>query len=333
MKIFLTGATGYLGERLVSALLEDGHEIRALIRNPEAMNPDISDRLEIVQGDLAVPADPAFFEGIDALIHTAAMVKNWSPNRWLFSRINAEGYRHLLQAAKEAGVPKILHTSSFMALGPSTRNKGPMHEQSPRWGGPFMNDYERTKCEAEMISRRFVEEGGPLVTLYPAVIYGPGRRTDGNLIGKLAFLIKEGKFPGLLGSGTQRWTLSYVEDIVSGHLKALEKGVPGSRFILGGPEVTLKDLVLRLSRLLGRSERAKTLPIALGKCVGALQILRARLGGAEPELTPGVAEVYRHDWTYSSQNAVERLDYRITPLDEGLTHTADWVRGLTSWQE
>ena len=206
-----------------------------------------------------------------------------------------------------------------------------MHEESPRWGGPPMNDYERTKLEAEKVSRKFIDEGGPLISLYPAVIYGPGRRTDGNLVGKLAYMIRKGTFPGLLGSGNQQWTLSFVEDIVAGHLKALEKGVPGSRFILGGPDVTLRDLVVYLSRLLGKPEKVRTIPIGLGKLVGALQILRARMGGAEPDLTPGVAEVYRHDWIYSSQNAVEKLDYKITPLDEGLARTAEWVRGLEGW--
>ncbi|MBD3337115.1 MAG: NAD-dependent epimerase/dehydratase family protein [Candidatus Eisenbacteria bacterium] len=330
MRVFLTGATGYLGGRLLKALLAAEHQIRVLVRRPERLDPELRERLEIIQGDLGARPEAKFLEGIEALIHSGAMVRTWHRRRWMFDQVNVEGYRSLLEAAREAGVAKVVHTSSFMALGPSGR-EGPLTEESPRWGGPPMNDYERTKWAAERVSRRFVEDGGPLVSLYPAVIYGPGRRTDGNLVGKLAYLLREGKFPGLLGSGQQRWTLAFVDDVVAGHMAALEKGEPGGRFILGGPTVVLRDLVERLSSLLGRPSRVRTLPIAAGKLVGAAQVLRAYLGGPVPELTPGVAEVYRHNWVFASGRAETELGYTITPLDDGLRRTAEWVKGLPGW--
>lgn len=331
MKVFLTGASGYLGERLSWGLLNAGHEVRALVRRPEVMTPDLRDRLEVVQGDLLGEMGPEFFEGIDALIHSAAMVKTWDRDPRVFDRVNVESYGRLLESAARAGVSRILHTSSFMALGPSPSGR-PMSEDSPRWGGAPTTDYERTKLEAEKVSRSFVDEGGGLISLYPAVIYGPGRCTDGNLVGKLAYMIRRGTFPGLLGSGKQRWTLAHVEDVVRGHLAALQKGQAGDRFILGGPDVVLEDLVGGLQALLGKPRRVRTLPIALGKLVGWTQVLRARLGGSTPELTPGVAEVYRHDWLYSSDRACEKLGYAMTPLERGLEQTARWVSELGGWE-
>lgn len=331
MKVFLTGSTGYLGERLARGLLEAGHEVRALVRHPDAMPSELRERMEIVQGDLLGTMDTEFLAGADAMIHCAAMVRTWHRNRSIFDRVNVTAYEKLLRVAVAAGVGKILHTSSFIALGPSADGT-PMAEDSPRWGGPPMTDYERTKMGAERVSRRFVDEGGPLVSLYPAVIYGPGRRTEGNLLGKLAFMIRTGTFPGLLGTGRQRWTLAFVEDVVLGHLLALEKGVPGDRFILGGPDVVLADLVGRLQELLGKPKRKRTLPIAVGKAVGWAQVLRAFLGGPVPELTPGIAEVYRHDWLFSSDRAREKLGYEVTPLTDGLERTARWVQGIRSWE-
>jgi farnesol dehydrogenase len=332
MRIFLTGSTGYLGDRLLRALLAAGHQVRVLVRDPGRLPEDLRDRLEIVQGDLLVPPDPGFLEGQEALIHTAAMVRTWARDRRLFERVNVEGFRRLVEAALEAGVRRILHTSSFMALGPA-RGGVPVDEEASPWEGGWLTDYARTKALAEKWSREAVAKGAPIVTLYPAVIYGPGRCTDGNLLGKLAFWILHGKFPGLLGSGRQRWTLSFVEDVVRGHLLALEKARPGDRFILGGPEVRLGQLVAKLHEMLGRPPRFRRLPVWSGKIVGGLQILRARLGGPLPELTPSIAEVYAHDWVYSSRRAQEALGYQVTPLEEGLERTVRWVRGLSRWGE
>jgi farnesol dehydrogenase len=330
MKIFLTGATGYLGTRLLSALRSEGHGLRVLVRDPERLPPEMRDDLEVVVGDLAGDPDPVFFDGVEALIHAGAMVRTWHGDRSLFDRVNVQGYRSLLEVALKAGVPKILHTSSFIALGPSPDGR-PMDEETPHWGGPPMNDYERTKRAAEELTREFVDRGAPVISLYPAVVYGPGPCTDGNLLGKLAYWIRIGRFPGLLGSGRQRWTLAFIDDVVRGHLLALQKGRPGDRFILGGPEVVLSDLVGRLQELLERPRGVRTLPIWLGKTIGGLQVLRARLGGPVPDLTPGVAEVYRHDWIYSSGRARETLGYTSTPLETALETTVRWVSGLQGW--
>ncbi len=256
--------------------------------------------------------------GAKQVIHTAALVKMWVRDRREFERVNVEGLKGLLAAAAANGVERVVYTSSFIALGPSA---DPNAGEGLRHPGPFSNEYEETKAQALAWLRVEGFKRFPVVALFPGVIYGPGPRTEGNLVGGMIEQYRAGKFPGLLGSGEQRWSFAFNQDVVNAHLAALEKGRSGEEYVLGGDNRSLNDFFRVLARISKVNRPVRHLPFVAGKLVGAIELARAELFGRPPQLTPGVVEVFKHDWVYSSAKAVKELAYRVTPLEEGVART------------
>lgn len=320
--ILVTGATGYLGSQIARELIARSMPFRVLVRDASRLGFDAAAAgCEVVIGHLG---DPAAMRramlGVDAVIHTAALVKTWIRDPRDFWRVNVEGLQNLLQVASNSGVKKAIYTSSFIALGPSSDVNG---GEGLRNRGPYLNEYEETKSRAldwlrEEGFRRF-----PVVALMPGVIYGPGPKTEGNLVGEMIEQYLAGTFPGVLGSGEQRWSFTYNADVVAAHLAALEKGRLGEEYVLGGDNRSLNDFFKVLSELTGVRRRVRHLPFWAGKLAGAMDLARAHLFGRQPQLTPGVVEIFKHDWVYSSSKADRELGYRVTPLEEGLKRTID----------
>lgn len=318
--ILLTGATGYLGSQIARAMIERKMNFRVYVREPRRLdfNPGAA-ACEIAIGDLNGPHSlKEAMRGVTHVIHTAALVKMWVRDRKDFQRVNVEGLQNVLRAAEEAGVKRVVYTSSFIALGPSANvNAG----EGLRNAGPYSNEYEQTKARALEWLRAEGFRKFPVVAIFPGVIYGPGPQTEGNLVGGMIGQYLAGKFPGLLGDGNQRWSFSYIADVVDAHLAALERGRPGEEYVLGGDNRSLSDFFRVLGDLTGVRRPVRHLPFVVGKIVGGLEVLKAKLTGRMPKLTPGVVEIFKHDWVYSSAKAVSELGYRVTPLEEGLRKT------------
>jgi NAD+-dependent farnesol dehydrogenase len=327
--ILLTGATGYLGSQIARELTARGVPFRALVRDPSRLQFDLRNSkletgssapaCEVVVGDfLYLYALNRALRGVKRVIHTAALVKMWVPDRRDFRRVNVEGLKLLLQASSDVGVEKVVYTSSFIALGPSAdvhAAEGLHHR------GPYLNEYEQTKAQALEWLRQEGLHRFPVVALLPGVIYGPGPRTEGNLMGGMIEEYLSGKFPGVLGSGEQRWSFALNTDVVAAHLAALERAKPGQEYVLGGDNRTLNEFFRLLAQLSRVDHRLRHLPVWAGKAIGAVEVARARLFGHRPQITPGVAEIFKHDWVYSSAKAIRELGYRVTPLEEGLKET------------
>jgi len=320
--ILLTGSTGYLGSRIAHALVDRGEPFRVLVRNPARIGLVPAEvQCEIVTGDLSdKEAVAEALRGVKQVIHSAALVKIWVRDPQEFWRVNIQGLKALLEAADRAGVERVVYTSSFIAAGPSS---DPNAGEGLRNRGPYCNEYEETKSAALDWLRSEGFARFPVVALLPGVIYGPGPLTEGNLVGGMVQQYLRGKFPGLLGSGEQRWSFSYNADVVEAHLAALTKGRTGEEYFLAGDNRSLNDLFSALARLTGVTHPVRHLPFALGKFMGGLEVARARLFNHQPRLTPGVVEIFKRDWVYSSNKAGRELDYRVIPLEEGLRRTLE----------
>lgn len=327
--ILLTGSTGYLGSQIAVELVQRGRPFRVLVRDPARLSFDpLKAQCEVVAGDIR---DGTVLlqalRGVKQVIHTAALVKMWVRDPRDFWRVNVEALRNLLAVAAEAGVERVVYTSSFIALGPSAdANAG----EGLRNRGPFSNQYEETKSQALAWLREEGFRRFPVIAMMPGVIYGPGPATEGNLVGGMVEQYLAGKFPGLLGSGDRRWSFAFNADVVAAHLAALEQGRPGEEYVLGGDNRTLNELFRILAELSGVRRPVRHLPFIAGKMVGAVEVLRARCFGHQPQLTPGVVEIFKHDWVYSSAKAVKELGYRVTSLEEGLSKTLFAVRAPSS---
>ena len=323
MKILITGATGYLGGRVASELATAGHEVVALCRQGSAVR--------LPEGIAAVPGDVLdgvalrrALAGCGALVHMAAMVQRWARHREDFDRVNVGGTAAVLEAAAAAGVGRILYTSSVVALGPTAGP--PADEETPRATAASCTDYERTKWLGLQLVRARAAAGQPIVTLYPGVVYGPGASTEGNLLRQMLADHLAGRLRTRLGRGDLRICYAWVEDVARGHLLALERGLAGQGYILGGENATQDDLFALLRELTGHPPPGLTIPYWLGETLGAVMVTAARLTGRPPAVTPGVVATFRHEWAYRSDRAVRELGYTITPLREGMRRTLEALR-------
>src|SRR5262245_31865944 len=326
VKIFMTGGTGFLGKRMAKRLIEAGHQVRALAR-PSPIPRQMPAGVETVQGDVTdAESLKRGMRGCDTVVHSAALVKMWVRDRSAFDRINVDGLKNVLAAARLEGVSRIVYTSSFIALGPTD---GKVADET--WvHAPHghHNDYERTKAAADLVAREAAAKGAPIIVVYPGVVYGAGDLTDGSLMTKTIRDFMRRRVPGYLGTGDQVICYAYMDDVIGGHLLARERGVTGRGYILGGPNADYHELFQLLSKLTGVKAPTRHLPFWLMGLAGKALRLQAHVTGIEPPLTDEVVEIYRHDWAYSSRRAEEELGYRITPLAEGLEKTIEWIKSV-----
>jgi len=323
MRIFITGATGFLGHEVLRALHARRHALTALVRVPEAA-ATLPAGVDPVVGAVERPETyRAALQGQDAVVHAAALVKMWVRDRAEFDLVNVAGTERLVRAAADARVGKVVYTSSFIALGPS--NGRPLREDDPRRTAEVHNDYERTKVIADVTVRRLIAEGHPLFVLYPGVIYGPGNLTDGNLVARNIIPVLNGTMP--FGMSILAWSYAYIDDVVQGFVKVIEETPPSRRYILGGDNRSGPEFYAALQAASGRKPPAFNIPLGLAAAAGYGEYLLAQLFGRPPKmLTHEVVRIYRKSWTYDSARAAAEIGYTVTPLEEGLRRLVAWLR-------
>jgi farnesol dehydrogenase len=332
MKILVTGGTGFLGRRIVSELAER-HELRLLVRggssrerfpaNVEFAAGDVTDRLSLVRA----------MAGCEAVVHAAALVKILAPSAQ-FDRINIGGLENILSTAEQAGsVEKVLYVSSFIALGPTENGPGgELDETADVKDRVWINDYERTKALADRRARKAIADGAPLLVVYPGVIYGPGEMTEGNIVVRHIRDLVRGKLPALIGKPERRWNYVNVADVARGVALTLEKAKTGSRYMLGGENVTQADFYALVGRLTGAKIPTMRLPDWAAKAGGGLQKTWARITNTTPQLTPDLVDIYKHDWAYRSDRAAAEIGYTWRTLEQGLTETVAWMKESGVWR-
>jgi farnesol dehydrogenase len=316
-KVFVTGGTGYLGGRLLQSLIAGGHQVRALLRKGAQLSAH--PQVETVTGDLSDRSRLASqMRGCDAVFHAAALVAGWVPDESEFYRVNVAGLRNILMASEGAGVATVVYTSSFFALGPSSLPGA--NERAPLEGRKI-HPYQHSKLEARREAIRALAAGFPIVVLYPGIIYGPGKRTPGNLVTAIVEDFARGRTPGLLGDGSQVWSYAYIDDVARGHLLALSMSPKGGEYVLGGENVSLRDFFSVLSALTGKSAPRLRIPLAAGMAAGGLQAIVDRLRGRAPSMTPSSVRMMYESWACDSTKAEAGLGYRPRPLRDGLIAT------------
>ena len=314
MKVLVTGGTGYLGRVVVGALAARGHELVIFARSASraglpgtAIDGDIRDRAALERAAA----------GCDAISHSAALVSIWRRRRADFDDINVGGLRNVLAVAATRRTPRVLYTSSFVALPPRGRTE------------PIVaNDYQRTKVAADRVADEAVRDGSPLVRVYPGVVYGPGSFTEGNLVGRLIADHLNGKLPGLVGPENP-WSYAYVDDVAAGHCAALERGRIGGRYALGGENAPQRRVFELVQQLTGRRPPPR-MPFPIADLLGAAEELRVTMFGGTPLLTRGAVEIFRHDWSLDSSEAIRELAYTPTPLADGIRRTVQSIRDASA---
>lgn len=314
--VLVTGATGFLGQHLLRALLATGAEVRGLSRSPAGDAAVAALGAIPVRGHLGdAEALHAAVAGTQAVFHTAADTNHWGPGDAAQTETNVGGTGRLLAAARAAGVTAFLHTSSVSAY--SHRVHGTLREDVPQRGAGSWINYERTKYAAERLVR---ESGLPFLVFQPSHILGPG---DRNSWSNLIRLIDAGKLPGAPpGSGA----FADVREIARAQVRAWRQPARDETWLLGGEHASFLDLIAEAGRQLGRPTPSRPMPAAVLRAYARVLDLASRITRKPPGLTPVAATFTCHHLEVDSSKAERELGYRSTPLPQLLADTVAWLR-------
>ena len=324
MTTLVTGATGFVGSAVARALLRRGEPVRALVRPNSARGLPGDLPVEPAFGDLDDPASLArAVAGCTALFHVAADYRLWVPQPAAMYRTNVEGTRELLLAAAAAGVRRIVYTSSVATLG-LRADRRPSDEATPATLADMIGHYKRSKFLAEQAVRALVAESGlPVVIVNPSAPVGPAdaRPTP---TGRVLLEAARGRIPAYVDTGLN---LVHVDDVAEGHLLAFERGRIGERYILGGDNLPLGDMLAQIANLVGRKPPRLRLPSRALLPVALIAEAIARLGiGGEPLVTADGVRMARKPMYFTSAKAERELGYRSRPAVEGLRDAIEWYR-------
>ena len=316
MRYFVTGATGFIGGRVAEQLVEAGHDVVALVRNPPKAQHLADKGIAIAPGDitdkesLRVP-----MQHVDGVFHMAAWFKIGARDRRAAEGINAGGTRNVLELMRELGIKKGVYTSSLAVF---SDTKGELMDETYRYEGPHLSEYDRTKWLAHYeVAEPMMKAGLPLVIVQPGLVYGPG---DTGALGQLLKQYLLGKLPMLPRKTTFCW--AHVDDVVRGHILAMEKGQPGGSYIIAGPPHSLEEAFAIAERITGI--RPPLLRIRPAMMIFMSKIMRI-IGAVVPVPDMYSAETLRvaAGVTYLASNAKAKreLGYAVRPLEEGLRET------------
>jgi Nucleoside-diphosphate-sugar epimerases len=323
--VFVTGATGFIGTKLVNELVRKGHTVHALSRSTSNRSGLEHERIKIIEGDILNRQSLEHgMEGCSQVYHLAAYAKNWARDKSVFRVINIEGTRNVFEAAKSTGVKRLVFTSTIVTFGP-TRPGVVGNESMPRITPHYYTEYEETKAIAEQEALEYASKEFPVVIVNPTRVYGPGKMTEGNSVSLMIDQYDRGMVPVLLNRGVNIGNYVYVDDLVSGHILAMEHGKIGERYILGGENISLERVYRTVDEVSGKKHFQTSLHPSLAMIYAKAERLKAELLRRYPQITPGWVDTFLQDWVYSCTKAEKELGYTITPFKEGVRMTYEWL--------
>jgi dihydroflavonol-4-reductase len=319
--IVVTGASGFVGSALVEALLAGVGHIRAVTRRTSTRPPVARERVEVAFADMRDGAAmAAALRGARFLFHVAADYRLWAHDPAEIVEANVQGTRIVMQAAADAGVERIVYTRSVATLAP--RAGAPADESVGLAEAHAAGAYKRSKIAAERLVESMVAGGLPAVIVNPSTPLGPrdGRPTP---TGRILVEAALGRMPAYVDTGLN---LVHVDDVAAGHVAALKFGRIGERYILGGDNVMLGQMLADIARFVGRAPPRFRLPRAPLYPLAVLSEMAARVTGREPFLTLDGLRMARHRMFFSSAKAESELNYRHRPYQEAIKDALEWFK-------
>lgn len=319
---FLTGGSGFVGSAVARELIAAGYDVKALVRSGNPARNLAGLGLEIVPGDMRDPtAVRAGMQGARYVFHVAADYRLWAPDPQEIVRANGEGTRIVMEAARTAGAERVVYTSSVATL-KLHEDGSPADETVGLSEGEAIGAYKRSKVAAERLVERMAREGLPAVIVNPSTPIGP-RDVKPTPTGRIIVEAASGRMPAFVDTGLN---LVHVDDVAKGHLAALHKGRIGERYILGGENVTLADMLARIAHIVGRKPAKVRLPRQLIFPLAYAAEAVARITKREPFVTADGLRMAKYHMFFTSAKAERDLGYRARPADEGLREAIHWFR-------
>lgn len=321
MKAFVTGATGFVGSHVARALAEQGADLRLLVR-PSSRTNNIADlRAEVAMGDLCQPESlRKTMQGCDVAFHVAADYRIWVRDPDQMYKANVEGTRAVIQAAQACGVRRVVYCSSVATMG-FTQSGEIVDEDTPVSLKDMVGHYKRSKFMAEQIALEAGRKGANVVVVNPTTPIGE-RDIKPTPTGRIIVDFLNRKFPAYVDTGLN---LADVKEVARGHLLAMEKARPGERYILGGENLTLKQILDKLAALTGLPSPTMKVPHAVAMGFAAFdQLFTGIIRGKDPRATIDAVKMGRKKMFASSAKAERELGYRIVPVQDALRRAVEW---------
>jgi dihydroflavonol-4-reductase len=318
----VTGATGFVGSALVRALLGAGLGVRVLAR-PNSDRRNLADlSVEVVEGSLEdAPSLARAVAGCRYLFHVAADYRLWVTDPAPMFRANVEGTRVLMSAALDASVDRVVYTSSVATLG--LVPDGSADEETPSNAEDMIGPYKRSKFQAEEVVRDLVTRRGlPAVIVNPSTPVGPRDRRP-TPTGRLILEAARGHMPGYVETGLN---IVHVDDVAAGHLAAAAMGRVGERYILGGENMSLEEIIAEAARATGVQPPRLRVPYTVAYPVAIGAELMARLTGREPFITRDGVRMARKKMYFTSAKASRELGYAARPARDAIADAVGWFR-------
>ena len=322
MKVFITGATGFLGTNLVHLLVEQGAEITAIKRTTSDLSAFENMPVNWQLGDVLDQESlrSTCPESVDVVFHIAADTNMWSANNEQQTKINLQGTSNMIEVALEKKAGRFIHTSSIAAYG--LHQDDVITEETPQRGDQCFANYYQTKYHSEKLVRKAVDEMGlDAVILNPCHLVGPWDRHNWS---QMLTMIANEKLPGVPpGNGS----FCHISEIAKAHISAAKVGRKGENYILSGRDASFVEFVQTIGRLLGKKVPGKPMPHWLLKIVGHVSVLFARFTGKEPDMTPEKVLIVSEVLRVSSKKAQQELGYNVDiSLEQMLSDCYQWMK-------
>ncbi|MDF1574511.1 MAG: SDR family oxidoreductase [Bacteroidales bacterium] len=324
MKIFVSGATGFIGIQLVKQLVANGHQVHALYRSESKAelicHPDVA----LFKGDILDRSSLArAMKGCGEAYHTAAFAGVWTKDPSLVYRLNVDGALAVIQEAGQQGIRRVVVTSTAGILGPS--EKEAVHESSPA-PTSFFTGYEASKfrLEEQLLGRTATDP--EVVIVNPTRVYGPGYLSESNGVTKMIKQYVEGRWRLIPGNGKSLGNYVFVEDVVRGHLLAMQRGKNGERYVLGGENISYLQLFAFVREASGVRKKLFKVPLWLMLAAAGFMKVISVLTGRPPLIVPALVRKFNHNWIVSSAKAIRDLGYHPTEARTGIRQTVQWIK-------
>ena len=321
VNILITGGTGFIGIPLVKKLHEKGHKLKLLVRESSDISPFQNfENIEYVYGDVRdINSLNDAVDNIEIIYHLAAYTGIWARKKSIYYDINVKGTENIAKLALEKNL-KFFYVSSFTALGPTP----PEPVDETHENEQFYMEYEKSKYQAKKLVKEYISKGLKAIIFYPGIVYGPG---DFNIFGRMLYDVMRGKLLPLgicPGKGGSMTCLSYVDDLAGAFVSVIHReDLIGEEFIVGGENITFREY-LDLIAEIGIDKKAKKVPFWVAMTYAWLLEAKTFFNKKVPYLNRPTLRAIKYHRSYSSEKAVEKFNYKITPLREGLTKTIEW---------
>ncbi len=324
MTTLVTGASGFVGAAVVRQLLDRGENIRVLTRSSSDQRNLQGLDVEIVTGDLSDPASlKTAVSNCNYLYHVAADYRLWAKHPQELYKNNVDGTENLMLAALDSGLERIVYTSSVAVLGINA-DATPSNEDTPVNLEMMIGDYKRSKYLAEECVKKLIRERDlPAVIVNPSTPIGP-RDIKPTPTGRIIVDAVAGRMPAYVDTGLN---VAHVDDVAAGHLLAFDKGVIGERYILGGEDLSLREILIRIAAISDGKPPLVRLPASVVLPIAWISEFWANLtDGEEPRATIAGVRMSRKKMFFSCAKAERELDYKHRPAQQALTDAINWFQ-------